>query len=1146
VSSVKPAIAGQPARPPDDYEGPISDPDFDLLGTDKYARKLAEYILRIQSNFTVGIYGQWGAGKTSFVRLVERALGNRVKFISFSAWSFKTSDELWRALVLHIAKALYGVREDRDEPGPSLEERIRRFLERNAIEQPAPAKARLATYDDVLEELDATAPISIRKSRSGTLLIDEDQALVAMAQTVAAAVAAVSPLGGVLRSWFGGDGGGKAAKLLKQDTDDEARKRIDSVQRLRKLLSDIFARKAEGKRVCVFVDDLDRSLPDVAVDLLDAIQVFLGEVNCVFIVAADKDLVGRGLKVRFKDLMQAGASDKDSDFYARKGNEYVEKIIQFGVRVPQPTPAEGHRFIAVKFPGWVAASDLITIALEGNPRRMQQYGALLEYRHAVSELVEAGDAAPQALDPGGTAAVCEKIAALYWRDPETARRICELLASPSGFGPSMRAAEDELRRGGPAPGATPAPEGRELCQHAQHLRPVVELLLRPPLLSDTDPTVAETILGFADLEPDAQQMLRTRDHVFMRILAPLVQLAVSLESILLEDINRLLQLRREHPEFLQAIVDMAGGWTYGEQMQALERRLEDESKKEPGLSRAAETVLKLSTDPGVSEEERQRRHDVFRGEPRFSAITREVILLFAAASETLPDGKAVLLADLDRLRKDFREATERACRSLNIRIDAAKRHLERRRFAKVDVMIHCWQDLENYLNYDRAALPALEEQTMPGYAGPVEERFRRWITDERFGRFMRLQPSLRELSREIARVAAVTAPPTPLSAPPLTAPSGAVSAPAVPAPPLAAKAVARGPEGGGQVLFLRIAPTPDGITGSYEVRAEEESRIIQLNVQPLLSAMRSMNSDVPDNQQARRLLADVGNQLFQNVLSERMRTLLRESARTNIKHRLLLDLAPSDIVSSLPWEALYIPDLLAFPVLDGNLSMVRYLSGLAVPPLPTRPGKGPIRMLAVLSNPVDTELVIDEAKQILEEQLKLAGSGVRFDLLAGPTTLQRLTGSLRAMRPDIFLFFGHAMTRAERGEGGIILADEEQRSRFVGAGELEIPFREAGVSLAILLGSETAGSTGIGLQNSLAGRLVIRGIPIVIGSVRQIPKTSALMFTRVFFPTLFRTGSVESALADVRSAVGQQGWDWAAYALFSSVSSIENLTFGAA
>ena len=116
----------------------------------------------------------------------------------------------------------------------------------------------------------------------------------------------------------------------------------------------------------------------------------------------------------------------------------------------------------------------------------------------------------------------------------------------------------------------------------------------------------------------------------------------------------------------------------------------------------------------------------------------------------------------------------------------------------------------------------------------------------------------------------------------------------------------------------------------------------------------------------------------------------------------------------------------------------------------------------------------------------------------------------------------------------------------MGAGELEIPFREAGVSLAILLGSETAGSTGIGLQNSLAGRLVIRGIPIVIGSVRQIPKTSALMFTRVFFPTLFRTGSVESALADVRSAVGQQGWDWAAYALFSSVSSIENLTFGAA
>ena len=74
---------------------------------------------------------------------------------------------------------------------------------------------------------------------------------------------------------------------------------------------------------------------------------------------------------------------------------------------------------------------------------------------------------------------------------------------------------------------------------------------------------------------------------------------------------------------------------------------------------------------------------------------------------------------------------------------------------------------------------------------------------------------------------------------------------------------------------------------------------------------------------------------------------------------------------------------------------------------------------------------------------------------------------------------------------------------------------------------------------------MIRGIPVVIGSVRLITKASALMFTRAFFPALFDSGNVESALAQVRREVGQQGWDWSAYALFSSVSRIEKLRLGA-
>ena len=366
---------------------PIDSADRDLLGASKYARELATYILRVPANFTIGIYGQWGVGKTSFVQLVQHELGDRVMFINFGAWEYKTADELWRALIQRIAKTLYGQSDAPTPPRTPLSEGVRRFLNRKVIDPETSETGVLADYDDVMEALDATGPVSIWKSSLGSLPIDDGQALMSLGQAVATSLAVVSPLGGILRSWLGGEGENTAAKLLKQKDDDEARKRIDSIQKYKDILVEIFRKKGGGKRVCVFVDDLDRCMPDVAVDLLDAIQAFLGEADCVFIVAADRELVGQGLKIRFKELVQATKSQSEAEFYTRKGDEYIEKIIQFGVPVPQPTPGEAHRFIAARFPAWVACSDLINAALEGNPRRMQQYATLLEYRHAVAGML---------------------------------------------------------------------------------------------------------------------------------------------------------------------------------------------------------------------------------------------------------------------------------------------------------------------------------------------------------------------------------------------------------------------------------------------------------------------------------------------------------------------------------------------------------------------------------------------------------------------------------------------------------------------------------------------------------------------------------------------------------------------------------------
>lgn len=99
------------------FDAPVSSPGHDLLSMAKYAIRLAEYLDGVSLPFTVGIYGGWGSGKTSFFRLVEHfhkrlaeaGKAKSMQFITFEAWPYESADSLWRALVLRIAEKLYGV-----------------------------------------------------------------------------------------------------------------------------------------------------------------------------------------------------------------------------------------------------------------------------------------------------------------------------------------------------------------------------------------------------------------------------------------------------------------------------------------------------------------------------------------------------------------------------------------------------------------------------------------------------------------------------------------------------------------------------------------------------------------------------------------------------------------------------------------------------------------------------------------------------------------------------------------------------------------------------------------------------------------------------------------------------------------------------
>jgi Cdc6-like AAA superfamily ATPase len=401
----------RPIRGPMDgsvFDEPQSDRSHDLLNMDVQAQALAEYIRQYDNKlpFTVGIFGQWGEGKTTLVRFLHRHLSSSggspspqpLEFIPFSAWPYTTSEKLWRALILEIAQVLYGrkkpawniasenaasqapLRQKQPEPSGLLSV-LTGFLASDGLVL-ARRPGERDEYQGLLDEMDNISYGAIGK-RSGHLPLDQEAIMAAIVKGAVAVLSSVSPLVAGLRSLLGIEPKIDVARVVQQETkgiNEAARETVEALPKFQKLFRKMLHDKAAGKLVVVFIDDLDRCQPDVALDILESIRIALSEVECVFVIAVDETLIAQGLRLRYKELF---ASDPSPGAFSTKGQEYLEKVIQFRVRVPPRTPRQAQRFIAAQFPQWMPAGDLIETVVGNNPRRLKQYCQRLSFQKMV-------------------------------------------------------------------------------------------------------------------------------------------------------------------------------------------------------------------------------------------------------------------------------------------------------------------------------------------------------------------------------------------------------------------------------------------------------------------------------------------------------------------------------------------------------------------------------------------------------------------------------------------------------------------------------------------------------------------------------------------------------------------------------------------
>ncbi len=105
--------------------------------------------------------------------------------------------------------------------------------------------------------------------------------------------------------------------------------------------------KRKGKSLAIFIDDLDRCSPDKIVEVVEAINVFFGQEvdGCVFVIGMHRELVASSLEIAYRDLVTKIRKEPQLSEELPYGQRFLEKIVQFVVRLPDPKQEDVDQYI---------------------------------------------------------------------------------------------------------------------------------------------------------------------------------------------------------------------------------------------------------------------------------------------------------------------------------------------------------------------------------------------------------------------------------------------------------------------------------------------------------------------------------------------------------------------------------------------------------------------------------------------------------------------------------------------------------------------------------------------------------------------------------------------------------------------------------
>lgn len=254
---------------------------------------------------TLGVYGDWGSGKSSLMQMVEKRLsdkyGNDVACIHFNGWLFEGYEDAKTAFC-----------------GTILEE----LRKHKTI--PSKVKGQITS---LLKKIDGKKILM----KGGSIALD----VLLTGGIGSLAGLTVESIASTLKKKVDGIDADDIREALKDFKKDKEDKKREEVKNFQKDFESIL-KESNLKRMVVFVDELDRCKPDTVLDIFEAMRLFLFVKGSSFVIGADNRLIDYAIRSRYKNV-----PGNNLDI----SKEYLEKLIQYPVSIPQLDKNELEKYL---------------------------------------------------------------------------------------------------------------------------------------------------------------------------------------------------------------------------------------------------------------------------------------------------------------------------------------------------------------------------------------------------------------------------------------------------------------------------------------------------------------------------------------------------------------------------------------------------------------------------------------------------------------------------------------------------------------------------------------------------------------------------------------------------------------------------------